>query len=92
MNSNNVKINFDNVNFSFEGIDDKIRLEKISHRIFTLLNKKIQHSNLALKISSNLNLDNLNLLPITINPNMSDQNIAEIIAAELYYKIIEKLH
>ena len=83
-----VQINFENINFTFEGITiDKSRLQKITNLIFELLNKKIDQRQLKLNVSSSININNLTMKPIRISPTMSDQEIADSTSDELFEKI-----
>lgn len=89
----NVKINFENINFTFEGITiDKTRLQNITNLIFELLNKKIEQRRSELSVnSSNIAINNLKIEPIRISQTMSDQEIAESTSNELFKKIKNEL-
>ena len=93
LSKNPIKLNFGNVNLSFEGLgNDKSKLEKISQQIFSLLNKKIQEHQSEFAINSEVTLDNISLQSIKISPSMNDQAIAERVASDLFEKIKIKLH
>jgi hypothetical protein len=89
-----VKINFENINFTFEGITiDKSRLQDISNLIFELLNKKIEQRQSELNVnSSDITLYNLTIQPISISPTMSDQEIAELTSDKIFEEIKNGVH
>ncbi len=89
-----VQINFENINFTFEGITvDKSRLQDISNLIFELLNKKIEQRQSELNVnSSDITLYNLTIQPISISPTMSDQEIAELTSDKIFEEIKNGVH
>ena len=89
-----VKINFENINFTFEGITkDKSRLQDISNLIFELLNKKIEQRQSELNVnSSDITLYNLTIQQISISPTMSDQEIAELTSDKIFEEIKNGTH
>lgn len=89
-----VKINFENINFTFEGITkDKSRLQDISNLIFELLNKKIEQRQSELNVnSSDITMYNLTIQPISISPTMSDQEIAELTSDKIFEEIKNGTH
>ena len=84
-----VQINFENINFTFEGITiDKPRLQQITNVIFELLNKKIEQRRSELSVdSSDVTINNLSIEPIRISSTMSDQEIAEATSEKIFEKI-----
>lgn len=92
MSKKNIKINFENVNFSLAELTlDEFRLKKISEQIFSMLDEKIRKEHLQNTISEEIILENLSIPAISISKNMTDNDIAKKIATEIAYNLKKSL-
>ena len=86
--SRRINLNLENVNVTFEGLDyDKKKINRISKMAFDILDKKIEEKKSELNISGEVNLASLSIPAVLVSNMMTDNEIAERIATEIFAKL-----
>ena len=91
-----MKISFNKINVNFENIhyNDDERIRRLSQLVFGLLNEKL-HTLVSDGINKSANkssLDHIVVPNVSVNPDMSDYEIATRCASAIYQAILDKLH
>jgi hypothetical protein len=91
-----MKISFDKINLNFENIyyNDDERLRRVSRLVFSLLDEKLSNtlsSDSMIKSANKINIDQIVIPNVSVNPDMSDYEIAYRCASAIYQAILDKL-
>lgn len=87
-----ISLNLENVNVTFEGLNyDKKKINRISKMAFDILDKKIEEKKSELNIDGEINLAGLSIPSVLVSNVMTDYEIAERIATEIFVKLRQQL-
>ena len=90
--SRRINLNLENVNVTFEGLNyDKKKINRISKMAFDILDKKIEEKRNELNIDGEVNLAELLIPSVLVSNMMTDGEIAERIATEIFVKLRQQL-
>lgn len=90
--SRRISLNLENVNVTFEGLNyDKKKINRISKMAFDILDKKIEEKKSELNIDGEINLAGLSIPSVLVSNVMTDYEIAERIATEIFVKLRQQL-
>jgi hypothetical protein len=92
-----MKISFDKINLNFENVffnDNDERLRRVSRLVFSLLDEKLSNtfgSDTVIKSANKISFDQIIIPNVSVDPDMSDYEIAYRCASAIYQAILDKL-